>query len=432
MRPLSRTANDQPGHRRAKRRWTEVPAPATLRTPFEGAEILDEVPGPLGLLLWQRVRDVLLWSAQPLEIRASLYSDSENEAGGIAALVRDTYVVPELSGPLRILDALCTGPELIAVDPVVSSCLRVVDWATRENYVSTAVHYAEAAFAVRPDDPGLAFGAGRACRRQAAYERAEAWFRRAIYLARGQQDLIAYTDAVLGWGNMEFQRGRFGPARKLYGRAWRTAKKAKVRKLGAAAQHNLLLLAIELRDWDATTTPARLACELYPPDSDRWPYLAHDIALAWMWQGYNAAALQIFVEVFRLIPAPAERLQVWANIGRTAAATGDSTRYFEAVSYVTARTHNPGEFVAASLVNLAEGALCLGRAAQARQLARQGLEVARRRGEAFTAELAEAVLDRSTRPQETKARAMDLPLPDHLHALVDHLMSVLRRIPDPG
>jgi tetratricopeptide (TPR) repeat protein len=398
-----------------------------LRTPFEGAEILDEIPGTVGLVLWQRLRDVLLWASVPVSARADLYCESHHieemppfmrETGGHALLVH----------PLRTIEALCMSPEFIGSDPVISACLRIGEWATGEGYVTTAVHYAEAAHYLRPDDSGLAFNAGRACRRRAAYERAETWFRRAIYLARSNSDWISYADALLGWGNMEFQRANFNAARTLYLRAWRTARKGKVRKLGAAAQHNLLLLAIELRDWDATAPHARLAYELYPADNERWPYLAHDVALAWMWQGYFREALPVFLEAFRLFTTPVERLQVWSNIGRTAAALGDSTKFFEAVAYVTARTHNAGEFVAASLVNLAEGARSLGLVLQARQLAQQALEVARRRGENSTAAHANTLLIEIA---DSSARTIVRSAPDDVHALSARLTVGLRRLSSP-
>jgi hypothetical protein len=317
---------------------------------------------------------------------------------------------------------------LIGADAVISACLQISKWATDQGFVTTAVHFAEAAYFLRPDDSDLAFSAGRACRRRAAYERAEAWFSRAKYLARGQKDWISYADALLGWGNMEFQRANFAKARELYLQAWRTAKKGKVRKLGAAAQHNLLLLAIELRDWEAAAPHAQLAYQLYPKDNERWPYLAHDVALSWMWQGYYSEALPVFLEAFRLFTAPVERLQVFSNIGRTAAALGDSTKFFDAVAYVTARTHNAGEYVAASLLNLAEGARSLGIALQARQLAHQALEVARRRGEASTAAHAESFL---TTLSESQAPVVVRSAPEDVHALSIQLTLALKGYATP-
>jgi tetratricopeptide (TPR) repeat protein len=428
MRPLSRTASDQPGHTRAKRRWTERPAPPPLRTPFEGAEILDEIPGTLGLVLWQRLRDVQLWTVVPSPYRSDLYRESQH-AEPIPPFMRETGGHSELAYALRAIEALCTNPDLIGADAVISACLQISRWATDQGYVATAVHFAEAAHFLRPDDPDLAFNAGRACRRRAAYERAESWFVRAKYLARGKKDWIAYADALLGWGNMEFQRGNFDKARSRYVQAWKTAKKGKVRTLGAAAQHNLLLLAIELRDWEAAEPHAELAYQLYPRDNERWPYLAHDVALAWMWQGYYHEALPVFLEAFRLFTAPVERLQVFSNIGRTAAALGDSSKFFEAVTYVTARTHNAGEYVAASLLNLAEGARSLGLGVQARQLAQHGLEVARRRGETSTVAHAETFL---ASLGETQARAVLRSAPENIHALSAQLTSALRRYPTPG
>ncbi|HET6765498.1 MAG TPA: hypothetical protein VFH27_17550, partial [Longimicrobiaceae bacterium] len=58
-----------------KRRWC-IP-PAILREPsetLEGAQVLDEVGGRLGVLLWQCLRDVTLWAATDPEDRDGLFA----------------------------------------------------------------------------------------------------------------------------------------------------------------------------------------------------------------------------------------------------------------------------------------------------------------------------------------------------------------------
>src|SRR2546423_14807715 len=60
--------------RSAGRRWCIPPAlqhePEEL---LEAAQILDEIPGPVGLLLWQSLRDVTLWAAMPVDRREGLF-----------------------------------------------------------------------------------------------------------------------------------------------------------------------------------------------------------------------------------------------------------------------------------------------------------------------------------------------------------------------
>ena len=53
--------------------------------------MLAEIPGAAGLLLWQTLRDVLLWAATPPEARDGLF------APGAAARRRDAIASTELA-----------------------------------------------------------------------------------------------------------------------------------------------------------------------------------------------------------------------------------------------------------------------------------------------------------------------------------------------
>jgi tetratricopeptide (TPR) repeat protein len=389
---LSRTTGDQPTHRRANKKWTLRPAPAPLAFPFEGASILDELDGPLAVELWQRVRDVQLWTEADSTARLSLFvttGETPNEEATASAV---PLTDGSLENGLRTLRTFCQGG-VAEVQSLVAACLAVAEWAQGEGNSSTCVEYAEAAARLRIRDSDLAFNAGRANRRKAAYERAEAWFDRAHGLARRARDPIALADSLLGWGNLEYQRGQLLKASQLYSRAWRAARKAKVRELGAAAQHNLLLLKFDETKFDEAIQHAELAASLYPRGHHRVPYLAHDAALVWMNEGYHDAALRVFLSCIPYIQAPVERVQLWANIARAAGALRDSDRFYEAWVIVSEGSTRPGEFVAISLVNVAEGARSLGLHRQARVIAGKAQEFARLRGEKLTEAAASRLLE---------------------------------------
>ena len=77
------TSGDEPAFRR---RWRIPPPYLRGSEPMEGATILEEVPGALGLLLWQAMRDVSLWAMTPREERVGLFN-ADAEPRRLAALL---------------------------------------------------------------------------------------------------------------------------------------------------------------------------------------------------------------------------------------------------------------------------------------------------------------------------------------------------------
>ena len=422
MSVLQKPGGDHAARPRRRRQWTIPAAPALRRVPFEGASILDEVPDPLRLVLWTRLRDVLLWAAVGPAHRAVLFV--EQPGGACAdALLRDG-VPAELASPLRALNTVLLGtgdgePARIAVE-----CLRITTWAGQQGYLQTASHFAEAAAAVRPRDPGPAFAAGRAARWQAAYERAEQWFDRSLALARRARDYSAYIDARLGWGTLHVQRGELEAARTEFVLAWRTARKHKVRVLGAAAQHNLLALAIDEGQYADAVEHGSLALKLYGMRHARFPFAAHDTAVAWVSLGYFAPALAVFRAVSPFINAPAERVPITANIGRAAAGIGDPDGFYAAWDEVTRLARTGTQYVAAAYMNLAEGAMLLRSRSQAAELAALALELARRRGEGGEERKALALLEQISSGQPSP---LATEIPNWVTALAADLVHALEQ-----
>ncbi|HEY0154161.1 MAG TPA: hypothetical protein VGB92_19260 [Longimicrobium sp.] len=363
------------------------------------------MPDPLRLVLWTRLRDVLLWVAAGPAHRGVLFAEQMQGSPKAVRLSRGDFP-PEITEPLHSLTAALFGDGSADGPRIAEACLRVTTWAGREGYLQTAADFAEAAAAVRPRDPGPAFAAGRAARWQAAYERADQWFDRSLALARRARDYSAYVDARLGWGTLQVQRGNHEAARTQFMLAWRTARKHKIRELGAAAQHNLLALAYEEGRYQEAIEHSLAALKLYGGRHPRFPYIAHDAALLWVSLGYFAPALAVFHAVVPFITAPAEQVQFMANVGRAAAGAGELDEFHEAWDEVMRHARAGTQYVASAYVNLAEGALLLRNVQQAADLAGRALELARRRGEVTEERNALMLLERIRSGHDTP------PVPD--------------------
>jgi tetratricopeptide (TPR) repeat protein len=406
---------ERPEPRGAKKRQRRIlPGPSLATRPFEGAALLDELDGTR-CALFQSARDVALWIQTPPDQRAGLFWP---EAGRR----NDLHGPPARAG--GALKRLRTNPESARPGAVADACTAISEWAQDEGGIPlTAVYFAELAAGAMKDDPLLALAAGRINRFHALYERARHWFERGIDVARAHADRSAQGAGYLSWGNMEFQRGRHAAARRFFIRAWKIARKFHLREIGGAARHNLMTLALELGKFDEAQDHALAAYRFYGRQHDRMPYFAHDVAQLWAWQGYYAASYPVFQAAAPLITHPKERIKILANLGRAAAALGDSDTFFDAWQGVTAYVPQPNEHLAEAYVNIGEGALLLGLLSQAHEVASRALALARQRGEASTEAQAEALLWKVRTPTE---QPPPLEPPDTVKALSRWLLKTLQ------
>jgi tetratricopeptide (TPR) repeat protein len=373
--------------------------------------------GALGLILWQCARDVQLWTAVPLRARSTLFRAAD------ATRILDAGL-QELGESLHTLYAVVAEPQGITDKDVSDACTAVAEWASARAYGETAICFAELAAAASPLDPQLATTAGRFARRAAMYERAQRWFECGIALARASADRTAYTEALLSWGNMAFQRGMHSEAKRMFVRAWRYARKYHLRRLGAAARHNLLALSIEVGAFVDAQDHAAAAFKLYGPKHPRLAYLAHDTAQLWSWQGYADLAFSVFDAALPFVTIPKERIKILANLGRAAAGAHNAVRFQEAWEGVMDQLHSSNEHLAEALVNIAEGAWLLGLRDRAMDAATRARDLSRARGEVATEAQALAVLHRlrtveprpETRAPPDEARALAFRLRQALEA----------------
>jgi tetratricopeptide (TPR) repeat protein len=403
-----------------KRHRRILPGPSLATRPFEGAALLDELEGTRGALFtW--ARDVALWVQTPPDQRSGLFWP-------------DAPRVLDLQGPsaraAAALRGLWTHPESVRSAAVAEACTSISEWAENEGgLASTAIYFAELAASASEDDALLALAAGRVNRRYAVYERARHWYERGIDLARAHADRPAQAAGYLSWGNMEFQRGRHASARRFFVRAWRTARKFHLREEGGAARHNLMTLALERGKFDEAQDHALAAFRFYGRQHGRMPYFAHDVAQLWAWQRFYSAAYPVFLAAVPLITHPKERIKLLANLGRAAAGLGESQVFFDAWQGVTAYVPRPNEHLAEAYVNIGEGALLLGLAAQAHDVGSRALALARERGESSTEAQAEALLSKVRTPT---APLVPLEPPDTVKALSRWLLQTLQERAAPS
>jgi tetratricopeptide (TPR) repeat protein len=365
--------------------WT-IPAPPPTRwRRYEGAAVLDEVQSPEGLALWGLLRDVLVWAATPPDRRTSMFA-------GPAVAQEGEVTSDLLPAAVRALDRLAEEPEGCTAAELAAACRAVSEWAGAAGHVSTEHEFAEAVHHLLPNEPDSALFTGRAARHAGAFDRAEQWYRRALGLARAQGDRQAYVLALIRSGALAEQRGDKPRAKELHTQAWRAAKRYKLRKLGAYARHELLVLTIYTDSFDSAQEHARVALRLYGRFDERFPQLAHDTAFLWAWHGHYSAALPIYEAILPYIVRAGERIQVVANIGRAAAATGDADRFYQAWDRVAASAEQAVEHRATALLALAYGARTLRRTDLAGELASNAHQAAQIRGERVVAELAQVLL----------------------------------------
>lgn len=385
---------------------------------LEVSPILDEVEPPLGVTLWQRWRDVYLWCLVLPEERAGLFAEHGSEIRLPLHLV-DPAGEKDLSRALRDFAYLTAYPERVDAETVAQACITVADWAYQRGCVVTEELFAELAARVRPEDADLALYAGRVARRKADFARAVQWFRRALRLARLANDPAARISGYLSWGILEEQRGNIDDARKFFTKAWRAARRAKLRRSEAAARQNLLVM------YDSLTVEegqehAVAALRGYGPHDERIPALAHDTATLWLWHGYFDVALPLLQKVLPSIERQGERVQIVANLARAAGALDMHDLFMKCWTEVERYARKREENTAAALVNLARGARSLRMEHSVRDLANRALALATRRNEPGPAAAALQLLE--SRPSE---RDPVRPATPSMTALAQRFHSIL-------
>ena len=379
--------------RKTQRRWRVPPALKRGDEIFEGLGVLDDVSGERGLVLWQSLRDSLLWADAQDEERAALFSPDAERAR--MAMIMAAQPAPELEEPLTVLARMLGEPAGVPEEVVALACRRVSQWADDEGLLATALAFAQAAATVTPGDPSAAYAVGKLARRRAEYARAETWLRRTIALARQIGDWATYAQAFIGLGNLYLQRGNFPGARRFLVRAVRAAQRNSLHAIEGAALHDLFVVAMYADRPEDAQQYARAAFDAYGEHHSALPALAQDVAYWWVTQGYYARALPVLRSTLHHFPHPNERLAALGSIARATGGLGDRNGFREAweACYDLIQNTSVGEKAAQGLMDVAHGAASLALWDKAETAAREAYEIGMRRGEAKIRLDAEALID---------------------------------------
>lgn len=390
--------------RKTQRRWRVPPALKRGDEIFEGLGVLDEVSGERGLVLWQSLRDALLWAEAWDDERTALFAEDAERVR--VAMILSAQPSPELEEPLGVLARMLAEPTQISQEMVALACRRISQWADDEGLLTTALAFAQAAATVTPGDAGTAFAVGKLARRRAEYARAETWFRRTIALARQIGDWSTYSLAFLGLGRMYHQRGNLPAARRFLIRSARAAQRNSLHSIEGMALHDMFGVAVEAGRVEEARELGRAAFEAYGPQNPDLPRLAQDIAYWWITQGYFSRALPVLRSVLPHHPHPFDRLMVLGNIARAAGGLGDRETFRTAWDecYDLVRNAAVDERAAQGLLDLAYGAASLSLWDKAESAAREALDVGSRRQEAKIRLTAESLIDSVRHHRSLEAR----------------------------
>jgi tetratricopeptide (TPR) repeat protein len=398
-----------PPVRRTARRWRTPPAILHGGEAFEGAAVLDEMDGPLGMLLFQLARDVYVWGATPSEERAGLFQSRADDA--LAALLRAADADPQLETALLSLVRMTGAPESGREEQVAVACQHVAHWADQNAHLETAIAFAQGAAVVQPAEAALSYAVGRLARRRAEYARAETWYRRAIALGRQSGDWSTYSMAFGGLGNLYMQRGKLSAARRFHLRALRAARRHSMRGLHGSALHDLAVLAAQTGQPQDAERLARQAFEMYGPEHPRLVFLAADVAYFWIEHGRFRPALTVFQALVHHLQRREDRVMAQGSLVRAAAGAGERRLFEQTWDEVWDRMSRTQslENAASVMLDLAHGAAMLGEHERAERAAGRAVQVARERGEARVLLAAESVLDQVRGTRGVRARAAAEP-----------------------
>ena len=360
-----------------------------------GTPLPPEMPGELAphvaFAVWQVLRTVTLWNAEPEPRPREMFDRAYMEAWERRLLTAP--LEPEVRFPLAVIVA-----ELAGDDPGAGelswACICVADWALGRGARRAALAFAEAAAHAAAEHPRYAWISGRMMRTHGDPRRAERWLRRALRLSTAQRDWETQARALTSLGNLCVETGRYPDARDFHLRALRIARRQHLREQEGMALHDLFVIATEEGNRAEAERHARGALEAYRHETARVARLAHDVAYWWMDQGYYARALQVFTALRERFARPDDELRVVGNIARAAGGCGDRAAFeaaFEDARRLRARLVSRAT-LATALLELAYGAVALGEWDRASVLAGDAAEAARERGEGTVLKRADELL----------------------------------------
>jgi tetratricopeptide (TPR) repeat protein len=344
---------------------------------FDGGILLEESPGPLGLLLWQCERDVRLWATTMGPQRDGLFV----AGAGVrcrAALRSLGAAVRPLEGPIGVIAGMLEHPLDVSAEALMLACRRISQWAEARGATTTALTFAQASALAHPGSASSAYQVGRLARRTGQVARAEGWLNRAIVLARQARDWDTYAAAYSGLGNVNLTRGNLPAAERCQMKALRIATQFELGVAAAGFLHDLFVIAAEANQPQRAESFAAKAFQSYPEDHPKRPVLAHDVALFWIEQGNFRCSMPVLRAVLPRLPKD-QQVVCMANAARGAGALKNEVEYLDFSRSALAGIRSAESTMPTTpgaVLNIARGAASLGRWDEARELAAETLHLA--------------------------------------------------------
>lgn len=393
---------------------------------MEGSTLLEEVPGALGLLLWQAMRDVTLWAMTPREERLGLFNP-DAEPRRLAALLSIGSPALDIEAALRATAAMLTHPADVAPEAILTACQRISQWAEVEGAPATALAFAQAAAMAVPGSARAALRVGRLARQRGEYPRAEGWLQRSIVLARQARERETHAWAYSALAYVHFHRGNMPAAERHHLRALRIARRFSLISREAAALHDLFALSVETQRHEAAMDYARAAVAAYGPLHGKLPTLAHDVAVLWVEQGRFARALPVLRAAWPRMEAYQQLLGL-SNLVRAAGGAGDRHVFDAAWRAASLRldTNPRTEQLSTIALNLARGAAVLGDFERGTEMARRAQGYAAGMSEHKTAFEAETLLEAMS--SEQRLEHVSVVIDPGVDAVADELAEELTAV----
>jgi tetratricopeptide (TPR) repeat protein len=379
---------------RTPRRWrTPPPLTRSSSETLEGIEILREVGGDTGVLLWQSYRNVMFWSTADPADRGKMFSA---EAGRKRlASIQSADLAGVLVEPLTAVAHMLASPATTTGDAVAAACTAIARWADAHGYAGTTLALTQAAALAAPGDARLPFEVGEIARRRNELARAETWYRHSVMIGRQVGDWDSYARAYAALGGMFLTRGNYPLAQRMHIKAVRASRRKGLPAVQGPVLHDLFIIAAESGRHAQAQQYARMSLRAYGAQHERLPALAHDIGYYWLQQGHYARVLPVFEALLPHFTATPERMVVLANIARAAGGAGlrDGFRKGWVEVNRLAREPETAGVLAGCMLDLARGAASLGEWDRAEQAAQQAVKVGTERGEAKVRFQAEELLE---------------------------------------
>lgn len=349
-----------------------------FREPSEGWRILVEVPGDLGVALWQTMRDTEMWTGAAC--RDDLFPPEAIERQ--RTLLDAAAPPPELAAALEVLTGILEYPAEVHPELVSMACGRVARWAEANGAIGTALAFAEEASVAAPSRGRPAVEAGRLAALRGEPERAEAWLRRAVTVCRsdeGNESRGAGRTCATAWaelGDLYATQGDEARARRAYGKAcWTGRRFGAEEALGRAlwGMGRLELRAGHYAEAEHTLrAAARSRGDLHP----EYPAIAHALAEACLRQGKTGEAAPALRELLPLRVVPMDELRTRALLCLAAAHSGAPADEDCARADSLSASLAPCEEHIAALLDLAQAAAHSGQRRREAELAWRAAQMA--------------------------------------------------------